>query len=180
MSAEVAAVSRDSAHRFSKQSCASIRLIAGLGIEGDAHCGETVQHLSRQARNPEAPNLRQVHLIHAELCDELAAKGFATSPGQLGENITTRGIDLLGLSRGAQLRLGSEAVIEITGLRNPCQQLDRFASGLKAAVLDFGPDGSLIRKCGVMGIVIAGGEVHVGDDIAIGFLPTRHVTLEPV
>jgi MOSC domain-containing protein YiiM len=163
----IIALARDEAHRFSKQRCTSLRLLAGLGVEGDAHAGRSVQHLSRIAKDPGAANLRQVHLIHAELYDELAGQGFVHEPGQLGENITTRGIDLLGLSRGARLRLGDEAVIEITGLRNPCHQLNGLAPGLMDAVLDRAPDGSLVRKCGVMAVVVSGGEVQVGDAIAI-------------
>ena len=138
----VIALARDAAHRFSKQPCQRLTLLAGLGVEGDAHAGRTVQHLSRIARDPGQPNLRQVHLIHAELFDELATKGFAVAPGQLGENITTRGIDLLGLSAGTRLRLGAEAVIEITGLRNPCVQIDSLAKGLMAATLDKAADGT--------------------------------------
>jgi MOSC domain-containing protein YiiM len=176
----VIAVSRDAAHRFSKQPCESIRLIAGLGVEGDAHAGTAIQHLSRIARDAKAPNLRQVHLIHAELLDELAGKGFALEPGQIGENITTRGIDLLALSRGTRLRLGETAEIEITGLRNPCVQLDRFASGLTAAVLDRAPDGALIRKAGVMAIVLEGGEVRAGDSIALVDAPGGGAVLAPV
>ncbi len=176
----VIAVSRDAAHRFSKQPCESIRLIAGLGVEGDAHAGAAVQHRSRIARDPRAPNLRQVHLIQAELFDELAGKGFALEPGQIGENIATRGIDLLALSRGARLRLGETAEIEITGLRNPCVQLDRFAPGLAAAVLDKAADGALIRKAGVMATVVTNGEVRSGDAIALVHAPEHHEALEPV
>jgi MOSC domain-containing protein YiiM len=176
----VIAVARDSVHGFSKQPCASIHLIAGRGVEGDAHAGAAVQHLSRIARDPNAPNLRQVHLIHAELLDELAGKGFVLEPGQIGENVTTRGIDLLALSRGARLRLGETAEIEITGLRNPCVQLDRFAPGLTAAVLDKAADGALIRKAGVMAIVVAGGDVCAGDGIAVIHAPEPYEALEPV
>lgn len=167
----IIALARDAAHRFSKQPCASITLLAGLGVEGDAHAGRTVQHLSRMAKDPALPNLRQVHLIHAELFAELAGKGFAVEPGQLGENITTRGIDLLGLSSGTRLRLGDEALIEITGLRNPCHQIDGLAKGLMAATLDTAADGSLVRKCGVMAVVVTGGTVRVGDDIVLESMP---------
>ena len=167
----IIALARDAAHRFSKQSCASITLLAGLGVEGDAHAGRTVQHLSRMAKDPTTPNLRQVHLIHAELFDELADKGFAVTPGQLGENIITHEIDLLSLSRGTRLRLGEAALIEITGLRNPCKQIDGLAKGLMAATLDHASDGSLIRKCGVMAVVISGGEVRVGDEIVLESVP---------
>jgi MOSC domain-containing protein YiiM len=128
----VTAVSRSTGHSFSKPTCASVRLLAGLGVEGDAHAGETVKHRSRVARDPAAPNLRQVHLIHAELHDELAGAGFLLAAGEMGENVTTRGIDLLGLPTGARLHLGGRAVVEVTGLRNPCSQLDRFQQGSDA------------------------------------------------
>lgn len=171
MSPTIIGLARDADHRFSKESCDSLTLLAGLGVEGDAHAGRTVQHLSRMAKDPTVANLRQVHLIHAELFDELAKKGFAVAAGQLGENVTTRGLDLLGLSRGTRLRLGDEAVIEITGLRNPCKQIDGLAPGLMAATLDKANDGSLIRKCGVMAVVVSGGAVHVGDGIVLESVP---------
>ena len=159
----VVAVSRDGCHGFSKRvAMGGITLLARLGVEGDAHCGKTVQHRSRVAVDPTQPNLRQVHLIHAELLDELAGKGFTVAAGDLGENILTRGIDLLGLATGTQLRIG-EAEIEVTGLRNPCAQIERFQPGLLAAVVDRAADGSLIRKCGVMGVVLRGGMVRAGD-----------------
>ena len=180
MSATIIALARDAAHRFSKQRCAKLTLLAGLGVEGDAHAGRAVQHLSRIATDPEAPNLRQVHLIHAELYDELAAKGFTLEPGQLGENVTTRSLDLLGLSRGTRLRLGAMAVIEITGLRNPCRQLNGFAPGLMAATLARGVDGSLIRKAGVMAVVVSSGEARVGDAIVLESMPLTHEALAPV
>lgn len=180
MIARITALGRDAAHRFSKQPCASLTLLAGLGVEGDAHAGRTVQHLARVARDPKAPNLRQVHLIHAELYDELAAKGFVLEPGQLGENITTRGLDLLGLSRGTRLRLGAHAAIEITGLRNPCRQLDALAPGLMEAVLDRAEDGGLVRKCGVMAVVLTGGTVGIGDTLHLASVPLEHQPLGPV
>jgi MOSC domain-containing protein YiiM len=173
----IIALSRDSEHRFSKPPVDQLTLLAGLGIEGDAHAGRTVQHLSRIAKEPNTPNLRQVHLIHAELFDELAEKGFSVSPGQLGENVTTRGIDLLGLSRGTRLRLGDEALIEITGLRNPCHQINGLAPGLMAATLDKAPDGSLIRKSGVMAVVITSGDVRVGDPITLASVPMEFEAL---
>ena len=180
MTGRVLAVSLSGRHKFSKQTQLSIRLVAGLGIEGDAHMGATVRHRSRVAKAPDAPNLRQAHLIHAELFDELRPRGFALHPGDLGENITTTGIDLLALPRGARLRLGNEAVVEVTGLRNPCSQIDKFQRGLMAAVLERAPDGALIRKSGVMGIVLAGGEVHPGDPIAVELPPGRPEPLEVV
>lgn len=180
MTGVVTAVSRDAAHRFSKSNQAVIRLLAGLGVEGDAHLGETVQHLSRIRRNPSQPNLRQIHLLHAELHDELRAAGFAVSAGQMGENVTTRGIGLLGLPTGTRLHLGETAVVEVTGLRNPCVQLDRFQRGLMAAVLGRDAAGRLIRKAGIMAIVLAGGEVRPGDPIRITLPPVPHRPLEPV
>jgi MOSC domain-containing protein YiiM len=165
--AEVTAVSRSPGHTFSKESQGSIRLLAGLGVEGDAHSGETVRHLSRVRVDPTQPNLRQVHLIHAELLAELRLQGFDLAAGELGENVTTRGIDLLALPAGSRLHLGPTAVVEVTGLRNPCAQLDRLRPGLMAAVLDRGEDGKLIRKAGVMGVVRVGGEVRPGDPIRL-------------
>jgi MOSC domain-containing protein YiiM len=176
----VAAVSRAADHTFSKANHGVIRLLAGLGVEGDAHAGRTVQHLSRVARDPTAPNLRQVHLLHAELHDELRARGFGVQPGDMGENVTTRGVDLLGLPTGARLRLGDDAVVEITGLRNPCVQLDRFQRGLMGAVLDRDADGKLIRKAGVMAVVLASGDVRVGDAISLELPPCPHQPLDTV
>lgn len=181
MDGRVIAVSRDGRHRFGKPVCPSIRLIAGLGVEGDAHAGLTVQHLSRMAKSPREPNLRQVHLIHAELLDELAAKGFAAAPVELGENVTTRGVDLFALPLGARLRLGRDALIEVTGIRNPCRQIDdHITPGAMAATLDRAPDGALVRKAGVMAVVIEGGEVLTGDIISVAWMPEQRVALEPV
>ena len=176
----VCAVSRAAEHTFSKPGVDRIRLLAGLGVEGDAHLGRTVQHRSRVARDPGARNLRQVHLIHAELHDELRAQGFAVAPGDMGENVTTRGVDLLALPAGARLRLGEEAVVEITGLRNPCVQLDRFQDGLMAAVLDRDAAGNLVRKSGVMAVVLTSGDVRPGDPIDVELPPAPHARLEPV
>lgn len=180
MSAEVVAVSRSATHTMSKPSEASIRLIAGLGVEGDAHAGKTVKHRSRVARDPSQPNLRQVHLIHAELFEELADAGFAIVPGQLGENVTTRGLDLLALPTGTRLRLGADAVVEVTGLRNPCAQLEGISRGLMSAVLDRDEQGALVRKAGVMGIVLAGGEIRAGDAIQVELPDAPHRALSPV
>ena len=180
MNGTVAAVSRSASHTFSKAREESIRLLAGLGVEGDAHLGETVKHRSRVARDPSQPNLRQVHLIHAELHDELRAAGFDVHAGEMGENVTTRGIALLALPVGTRLRLGGDAVVEITGLRNPCVQLDRFQPGLMKAVLDRDEHGNLVRKSGVMAIVLTPGEVRPGDGIGVELPPEPHRPLEPV
>jgi MOSC domain-containing protein YiiM len=179
MAGTVIAVSRSSGHTLSKQNEGSIRLLAGLGVEGDAHKGVTVKHRSRVAKDPSAPNLRQVHLIHAELHDELEAAGFRVAPGVMGENVTTRGIDLLGLPTGARLRLGS-ALVEVTGLRNPCAQLNKIQPGLMAATLDRDSEGNLIRKAGVMTVVLAAGEVKPGDAIEVELPPEPRRKLEPV
>jgi MOSC domain-containing protein YiiM len=149
-------------------------------VDGDAHAGETVKHRSRVARDPAAPNLRQVHLIHAELHDELAGAGFVVAAGEMGENVTTRGIDLLGLPTGARLHLGESAAVEVTGLRNPCSQLDRFQPGLMQAVLDRDADGALVRKAGVMGVVIAGGDVRPGDSVRVELPDGPLRPLQPV
>jgi hypothetical protein len=170
----VGSVHLDGKHRFGKLHVESITLRAGLGVEGDAHFGTTVQHLSRVAREPEAPNLRQVHLLAAELLDELVAQGFGVEPGSVGENVTTRDVDLLGLPTGAVLRIGRDATIEITGLRNPCVQLDRFQHGLQRA------DGNLIRRAGVMAIVLRDGDVRPGDPIEISLPVGPHEGLRPV
>jgi MOSC domain-containing protein YiiM len=179
MSGVVTAVSRSATHTMSKRNVGAIRLLAGLGVEGDAHLGETVKHRSRVRRDPTQPNLRQVHLIHAELHDELRAAGFEVEPGQMGENVTTRGVDLLGLPAGTRLQLGKSAVLEVTGLRNPCVQLDRIQQGLMAATLGRDEAGNLVRKAGVMAVVVAGGEVRPGDDVRV-HLPASARPLEPV
>ena len=176
----VTAVGRDEAHAFSKPSRASIRLVAGLGVQGDAHAGRTVRHRSRVARDPTAPNLRQVHLIHAELHDELNQLGFDVTPGDMGENITTRGLDLLGLPAGTRLMIGPRAVVSVTGLRNPCLQLDDFRPGLTRAVLDRDAAGGLVRKAGVMAVVLTGGVVSPGDPIACALPPEPRSPLGPV
>lgn len=180
LSGVVQAVHRSGAHTFSKPTQPSIRLLAGLGVEGDAHMGVTVRHRSRVARDPSQPNLRQVHLLHAELHDELRAAGFTVAAGELGENVTTVGIELLEVPTGTRLRLGAEAVVEITGLRNPCLQLDRFQSGLMAAVLDSDEHGGLVRRAGVMSVVLAGGVVRRGDLVSVGLPPAPHQPLRPV
>jgi MOSC domain-containing protein YiiM len=180
MNAVVTAVSRSAKHTLVKSNQHSIRLSAGLGVDGDAHHGATVKHRSRVARDPSQPNLRQVHLIHAELHEELRATGFAVSAGQMGENITTQGVDLLGLPAGARLCLGGTAVVEVTGLRNPCAQLDRIQPRLMAATLGRDEHGNLVRKAGIMGVVIADGEVRPGDAIRVELPPRPHRPLAPV
>jgi len=180
MSAIVTAVSRSEGHTFSKPNESMIRLVAGFGVEGDAHMGERVKHRYHVLKNPDAPNLRQVHLVHEELFDELREGGFPVWPVAIGENVTTRGIDLLALPRGARLRLGAEAVIEVTGLRNPCRQIDAFAPGLTTAVLGRDAAGRLVRKAGVMAIVIKGGDVKAGDVIAVELPAGEQRPLVPV
>ena len=176
----VAAVSLSPQHQFSKPVQLGIRLLAGLGVEGDAHLGVTVKHRSRVAKDPTQPNLRQVHLIHEELFDELKAAGFQLTPGSIGENVTTRGLDLLALPRGARLHIGPSAVVEVTGLRNPCRQLNDYRPGLMAAVLDRDADGDLIRKAGIMGVVLAGGDVGPGDTIRVEMPAAPHQRLMEV
>jgi MOSC domain-containing protein YiiM len=176
----VTAVSRSATHTLTKGNEAAIRLIEGLGVEADAHAGTTVKHRSRVARDPNQPNLRQVHLIHAELHAELRAAGFDIAAGQMGENVTTEGVDLLGLPNGARLRLGDEAIIEVTGLRNPCAQLEEIQKGLMAATLDRDEQGKLIRKAGIMAVVIAGGSVRPGDTITVELPQEPHSPLAPV
>ena len=178
--ATVIAVSQSATHSMSKRPALSIRLLAGFGVEGDAHAGRTVKHRSRVARDPTQPNLRQVHLIHAELHDELRAAGFILAPGQMGENITTRGVDLLALPTGTRLHLGQDAMVELTGLRNPCSQLNGIQPGLMNATLDRDAAGNLIRKAGVMGIVLVGGDVRPGDGIGVEVPQNRGQALKPV
>ncbi|HEX2914475.1 MAG TPA: MOSC domain-containing protein [Chloroflexia bacterium] len=180
MQGKVVAVSTSPGHSFQKGNRSSIKLLQGLGVEGDAHAGTTVQHLSRIKRDPSQPNLRQVHLIHSELHRELEAAGFRVSAGQMGENITTEGVKLLELPTGTRLHLGDEAVVEITGLRNPCVQLEQLQAGLMQAVLDRDEQGNLIRKAGVMGVVITGGTVRLDDPIRVELPAEPHRALEPV
>lgn len=176
----VIAVARSAGHTFSKAPQVGVQLVTGLGVEGDAHQGATVRHRSRVARDPTQPNLRQVHLLHSELLDELRHAGFTVGPGDLGENVTTNGLDLLGLPVRTRLRLGARAVVELTGLRNPCAQLDSFQPGLLAAVLSRDARGQLVRKAGVMAIVLADGEVRAGDLIEIELPAPPHRALEVV
>jgi len=177
---KIISVASDTGHSFSKITKSEITLIAGRGVLGDAHSGTTVKHRSRVAKDPTQPNLRQVHLIHSELFDEVAQQGFTVVPGEMGENITTRGLDLLAMPQRTRLHLGAEAIVEITGLRNPCSQIEKFQSGLLKACLDKDEEGNLIRKAGVMSIVIQGGTISQNDTIEV-FLPEgEHKPLECV
>jgi MOSC domain-containing protein YiiM len=180
MSPRVVAVSRSAGHTMGKPNEERITLLAGLGVEGDAHAGTTVKHRSRVAADPTRPNLRQVHLIHAELHDALASAGFTVTPGQMGENVTTRGLDLLALPTGTRLHLGAVAIVEVTGLRNPCTQLDGIQPGLMAATLDRDAQGGLVRKAGIMAVVLTAGDVRPGDVIRIELPPEPHQPLAPV
>lgn len=176
----VVSVSVSGTHTFTKDVQQSIRLLAGLGVEGDAHLGTTVKHRSRVAKDPTQPNLRQVHLLHEELLDELNAAGFRLYPGAIGENILTRGIDLLRLPQGAQLHIGNEAIVEVTGMRDPCKQLNQFRSGLMAAVLDRDASGNLVRKAGIMGVVRVGGDIKPNDQIRVELPVGDHRALDRV
>jgi MOSC domain-containing protein YiiM len=180
MTGIVTAVSLSPTHTLTKTTAETIRLVAGLGVEGDAHQGKTVQHRSRIERFGGTPNLRQVHLIHAELFDELREAGFDVGAGLMGENVTTRGVDLLHLPTGARLHLGPAAVVEVTGLRNPCRQLDKLQPGLMAATLARDTLGNLVRKAGIMGIVLTGGDVSEGDPIRVELPAPPHRPLLPV
>lgn len=176
----VTSVSKSEKHTLTKSTLDRIRLLKGLGVEGDAHMGTTVKHRSRVAKDPNQPNLRQVHLIHNELLDELQSKGFDIHAGQMGENMNTHGIPLLDLPRGTLLHIGEKVIVEVTGLRTPCSQLDSLQEGLMKAVLDKDEEGNLIRKAGIMGIVRQGGDVHRGNDIKVELPPEPHEPLQPV
>jgi MOSC domain-containing protein YiiM len=180
LTGKVVAVARDSVHRFSKKLVSEIRIIDGLGVEGDAHLGRTVKHRSRVAIDPAQPNLRQVHLIHSELFEEVRAKGFNVHPADLGENITTAGIDLLALPRGTILRIGDGVELEVTGLRNPCYQINDFQPGLLSAVLSKGERGEIVRKSGIMAVVKTGGIVKAGDVIQSVYPEKPYLPLERV
>ncbi|WP_031513341.1 MOSC domain-containing protein [Streptomyces sp. NRRL F-5123] len=180
MRGSVVAVSASGEYTFTKPNRDGIRLIAGLGVEGDAHAGVTVRHRSRVAQDPSQPNLRQVHLIHEELFAEVAGDGFTVAPGQLGENITTSGLDLLGLPAGTLLHIGDTAVVEVTGLRNPCRQIDDFQHGLLKQVVGHDADGNVVRKAGVMSVVREGGTVHPGDPVTAHLPAAPHRPLAPV
>jgi MOSC domain-containing protein YiiM len=180
MGGAVTAVSRNEAYSFTKPNRTGITLLAGLGVEGDVHAGVTVKHRSRVAKDPTQPNLRQVHLIHEELFAQVARQGYRVSPGDLGENVTTHGIDLLALPTGTLLRLGDQAVVEVTGLRNPCLQIDGFQPGLLKQVVHRDAAGGIVRLAGVMAVVHTGGDVHPGDPIHVTLPATPHRPLAPV
>ncbi len=180
MQGRVLAVARSDLHGFSKSNVHEIEVVVGLGVRGDAHSGATVKHRSRVAKDPSQPNLRQVHLIHSELFAEIAQRGFNIKAGDLGENITTEGIDVLGLPRGTILHIGATVRLEVTGLRNPCAQIEVFQTGLLSAVLDKDSKGMLIRKAGIMSIVTQGGRVRPGDQIEIQFPELPYTPLGPV
>ncbi len=180
MSAFVVSVQQSAEYSFGKSAVPEIWLVAGSGVEGDIHAGPRVRHRSRVAQDPNQPNLRQVHIIHAELFDEVSEQGFTVHPGDIGENITTRGVDLLGLPTGALLRFGDEALVVITGLRTPCGQINGVADGLLGAMLSRDDDGNLVRKSGVMGMVVMSGPVKPGDPIAVAVPPGQHRPLERV
>lgn len=180
MTAAIVAVARNGTHGFSKTPESSLRLIEGHGVDGDAHAGVTVQHRSRVARNPSQPNLRQVHLIQSEVLDALRANGFHVAPGSLGENITTSGIELAGLPSGSLLHLGESAVVRVTGLRNPCSQIEDFHEGLLSAVSERDALGHVVRRTGVMSVVISGGVVRPGDAVRVELPPEPHLPLEVV
>ena len=173
----VVAVSRDDKHRFSKPVVPSITLLAGYGIEGDSHAGATTQHRYLIRTDPTRANLTQVHLVRTELFDELAAEGFTVSAGQLGENITTAGLDLLALPVGTRLHLGADAIVEVTGMRDPCSMIDKFQKGLKKALKHPDASGRVLRKAGIMGIVITTGTVSPGDDLRVELPAEPHVPL---
>lgn len=180
MGGTVAAVSSSGEYSFSKPNRDGITLLAGLGVEGDVHSGVTVKHRFRMEKDPSQVNLRQVHLIHEELFDEVREAGFEVAAGQLGENVTTRGIDLLGLPTGTRLRVGDEAVVEVTGLRNPCAQIDGFQKGLMKQVVGRGEDGSVRFRAGIMSVVVTGGVVRPGDPVEVELPDGPHLPLQIV
>jgi MOSC domain-containing protein YiiM len=180
VSGTVTAVSSNGEYSFTKPNRASIRLLAGLGVEGDVHAGVTVKHRSRVAQDPTQPNLRQVHLIHEELFTELREEGFIVAPGELGENITTTGIDLLALPVRTLLHIGDEAIVEVTGLRNPCMQIDNFQDGLLKKVVGRDEAGNIVRKAGIMSVVRMGGVVHPGSAITVELPDEPHQPLDRV
>ncbi|MEU6225873.1 MOSC domain-containing protein [Streptomyces sp. NPDC047042] len=180
MSGTVVAVSSNGVYSFSKPNRDSVRLLAGLGVQGDIHAGTTVRHRSRMAKDPTQPNLRQVHLVHEELLAEVAEQGFEVAPGELGENITTRGVDLLALPVGTLLHIGDDVVLTVTGLRNPCLQIDGYQDGLLKQVVGRDAAGNVVRKAGIMSVVTEGGEVRPGDTVKVELPSGPHQALRPV
>jgi MOSC domain-containing protein YiiM len=180
MGGSVAAVSSSGTYSFTKPNRDSVTLLAGLGVEGDVHAGETVKHRFRMKKDASQPNLRQVHLIHEELFEEVREAGFEVGAGELGENVTTRGIDLLGLPTGTLLRFGDEAVVEVTGLRNPCAQIDGFQKGLMKQVVGRDEDGTVRFRAGIMSVVVTGGVVRPGDPVEVELPDGPHLPLEIV
>ncbi len=179
MSASVVAVHRSAEHKFSKETVDAVTVLAGLGVEGDAHMGARVKHRSRVAKDPNQPNLRQVHLVASELLDEVAAKGYTVRPGDLGENVTTQGLDLITLPVGTSLRIG-DVLLTLTGLRNPCVQIDAFADGLQGEMLGRDDTGKLVRKTGVMAVVVRSGEIRPGDEIIVAAPAGNPVPMEKI
>lgn len=180
MGGMISAVSSNETYSFTKPNRESITLLAGFGVEGDVHGGATVKHRFRMKKDPSQPNLRQVHLMHEELFEELRESGFEVGAGQLGENVTTRGIDLLGLSVGTLLHLGDEAVVEVTGLRNPCAQIDGFQKGLMKQVIGRSEDGRPLFRSGIMSVVVSGGVVRAGDAVGVELPAGPHRALDIV
>lgn len=176
----VVAVHRSAKHTVAKTSEWSIRLVTGHGVEGDAHAGPTVKHRYQVRKDPTRPNLRQVHLFAEEVLDDLLARGFAVGPGRVGENVTTRGLELTALPLGTRLHLGPDAVVELTGLRTPCKLLDELEPGLMGALLDRDVDGGLVRRAGVMAVVVADGLVRPGDPVVVGLPVGDPTPLGPV
>jgi MOSC domain-containing protein YiiM len=180
MDGQVVSVSRSATHRFSKPCLREIVIVTGLGVEGDAHAGVTVKHRYLVRKNPLAPNLSQVHLLQESLFAELKASGLEIGPGDMGENVTTSGLELLTLPLGTRLHLGAQAVVELTGLRTPCLQMDTFRPGLKQACMGRDAEGGVERRAGVMAIALAGGSVRVGDAIRVELPPAPWTKLGPV
>ncbi len=180
MGATVLAVHRNAAHEFTKTPVDVIECAAGLGVVGDAHAGAQVKHRSRVAADPTQPNLRQVHLMHGELFDQLAAEGYEVAPGNLGENLTTSGLDLLGLPVGTSLAIGPDVILTLTGLRNPCGQINGFADGLLKKLVYRDEDGETVRIGGAMSVVVRGGEIRPGDEIRVGLPPEPHHAMQRI
>ena len=172
--ASVVAVSKDEYHRFSKVPCTQITLIKGVGVRGDTHSGVTVQHLFAVEQDPRQPNLRQVHLLQQEFLDQARDQGYELTPGDLGENILTDDLDLVGLWQDTLLHIGSQAVVRVSGLRNPCAQIDSFRPGLLQVAVRRDLKGDVVRKAGIMGVVTTGGVVHPGDEIEVEWPAQPH------